>query len=260
MHITKNRTTQLYLVIAVFILITAAWELLVRVTDMPAFTLPAPSSIAKRFVALLSSSHFWADTWVTLSEILLGFGVSVIIAIIFGVLISQFLVLELSLLPYVIGFQAIPSIALAPIYVTWFGYGMASKIVMAVTIASFPIMMMVIAGLQASSAEQIQMLRSFGATRLQILLKVKVPNALPFFFTGLKLGIIMAVTGAIVAEFQGAQAGLGLRTLQYYNQAKTADAFATLTALALMSIILHGITGRIKSKIVFWTNPHGGFV
>lgn len=261
MQLTKNKATQTLLVIAVFVLITGAWQLFVSVAQISEFILPSPTAIAKRFIAMLSEIGFWRDTCITAHEILLGFGLSTIIAIILGTLIAQFLVLEMSLLPYVIGFQAIPSVALAPIYATWFGFGIASKIAMVVTLACFPIMMMVIAGLQSSKIEQIQMLRAFGATRMQILLKVQIPNALPFFFTGLKLGVIMSVTGAVVAEFLGgAEAGLGYRTHQYFERVKITEAFATLIALGIMSIIFHGIIAKLKSSIVFWVNPHGGKV
>lgn len=256
MRITKNKCTQFVLVIAVFGIVTFAWQFIATATQTPEYLLPRPLSIAKRFIAFLKDPTFWKDTTITLSEILLGFVLSILVAIIIGALISQIMVLELSLLPYIVAFQTIPSITLAPIFVNWFGYGMASKIVMVFTVAAFPIIMMVIAGLQSSSSEQIQMLRSFGANRLQILKKVQVPNALPFFFTGLRLGIIMSVTGAIVAEFQGAEAGLGYRIAQYYQNAKVIDAFAAIFALSIIGVLLYSLIGLLRSYVVFWISPH----
>jgi NitT/TauT family transport system permease protein len=252
----KNRITQAVLVVLVFILVTAAWQIFVRVTDTPAYTLPAPSDIGEKLLAMLQTPSFWRDVWVTLQETFWGFLLSIVIAVTLGVLISQFYTLELSLLPYIVAFQTIPSIALAPIYLYWFGYGMAPKIALAVTISCFPIMINVIAGLQSTNAEQLQMLRAFGASRMQILLKLSIPNAMPHFFTGLRLGIIMSLTGALVAEFVGASAGLGLRILQYEAQAKIADMFGVLIALGVMGILAYALISCLRKKVVFWEDPH----
>lgn len=238
------------LVIIIFVMMVAVWETCVAVFQ-PA-TVPAPSAIAKSLVKLLHSYAFLKDICITAQEAFWGYLVSIIIAVILGVLISQFYVLELGVLPYVIAFQTVPSIALAPIYLSWFGYGMASKIALAVTIACFPIMVNVIAGLQATNVEQIQMLRAFGATRFQILMKVKIPNALPHFFTGLKLGAVMSLTGAIVAEFVSAQEGLGACVLDYYHRMHLADMFAVLVILGMMGVFAHGLISWLKNRIVFW--------
>lgn len=253
MQTRSNKLTQTLLVFAVFIIVGVVWQTTVKVFDVPAYILPAPSEIAKSLVMLLHNYEFLKDICITTQEAFWGYLVSIVIAVLLGVLISQFYILELSLLPYVVAFQTVPSIALAPIYLTWFGYGMTSKIALAVTIACFPIMINVIAGLQATNMEQIQMLRAFGATRFQILMKVKIPNALPHFFTGLKLGIVMSLTGALVAEFVSAKAGLGSRILEYTNF-RTADMFAVLVILGVMGVLAHGAIAWLKNKIVFWEN------
>jgi ABC-type nitrate/sulfonate/bicarbonate transport system, permease component len=259
MHLAKNKLTQFVLVLTVLIVITVTCELLVKMNAAPHSLFVPPSEIAKSLLRLIQDAGFWKDTTITFSEVLLGFAFSILVAIIIGTLISQFLVLELSFMPYVIGFQAIPSITLAPIFHQWFGpAGLASKIALVFAVAAFPIIMMVITGLQSSKTDQIQMLRSFGASRLQILTKVQVPNALPYFFAGLRMGIIMAITGAVVAEFQGAEAGLGYRFLLDFSNFRFADAYAAILALSFMGIFLHTLIGWLRTYVVFWVKPNSG--
>ncbi|MGL4668803.1 MAG: ABC transporter permease, partial [Saezia sp.] len=255
--LTRNKLTQFVLVLTVLIVITVACEFLVQMNTTPHSLFVPPSEVAKSLLRLLQDVGFWKDTTVTFSEVLLGFAFSILVAIVIGTLISQFLVLELSFMPYVIGFQAIPSITLAPIFHQWFGpAGLASKIALVFAVAAFPIIVMVITGLQSSKTDQIQMLRSFGANRLQILTTVKIPNALPYFFAGLRMGIVMAITGAVVAEFQGADAGLGYRFLLDFSNFRFADAYAAVLALSFMGIFLHTLIGWLRTSVVFWVKPH----
>jgi NitT/TauT family transport system permease protein len=199
---------------------------------------------------------FWHDFIVTLSEVLMGYAGGIVLAVLLGVAVAQLPLLELSLMPYIVAFQTIPSVALAPLFLQWFGYGTLSKVVMAGLIAFFPILVNVIAGLQASSRDEIQMLRAFGATRLQILLKVRVPNALPYVFAGLDLGVVFALVGAIVAEFVGAKAGLGNRILQYNEQFNIAGMFAVLMVLAMLGMLMHGAVVAVRHRVVFWIERH----
>ena len=189
---------------------------------------------------------------VTLHEVLLGYSVGIALAVVLGVAIAQVTVLELALMPYIVAFQTIPSVALAPLFLQWFGYGTLSKVVMAALIAFFPILVNVIAGLQACGRDELQMARAFGATRLQLLVKVRVPNALPFVFAGLELGIVFALVGAIVAEFVGAKAGLGNRILQYNEQFNIAGMFAVLLVLATLGMVMHRLVGWLKARVLFW--------
>lgn len=252
----KDKALQVTLVIVVFVLFLAVWETCVRYFDVPFYTLPRPSTIAAAVWEIAWQSAFWKDVYITLLEAFWGYIASIAIAIIFGVLISQNYLLNLSLMPYIVAFQTIPSIALAPIYLQWFGFGMASKIALAITIACFPIMINVIAGLQATNTDQAQMLRAFGATRLQILRKLTIPNALPHFFTGLKLGIVMALTGALVSEFVGSKAGLGFRIQQCIAQFEFAQMFGVLFVLSVIGIFSYALISLLRRRIIFWEKPY----
>lgn len=250
------RMQQSGLVAATFVLVVALWEAAVHWGGMPAFVLPPPSAIATQLARLHTNPLFWADVMVTLHEVLLGYALAIVLALLLGVAISQLKVLELSLMPYIVAFQTIPSVALAPLFLQWFGYGLASKVVMAALIAFFPILVNVIAGLQATGRDELDMARVFGATRLQTLLKIRAPNALPFVFAGLELGIVFALVGAIVGEFVGAKAGLGNRILQFNEQFNIAGMFAVLMVLALLGMLMHGAVRLLKRRVLFWAHRH----
>lgn len=250
------RVQQALLVCASLLLVIGSWEALVRWLQVPAFILPPPSAIATQLLTMAGSPLFWTDLAITLHEVLAGYVLAIVLAVVLGVAIAQLPILELSLMPYIVAFQTIPSVALAPLFLQWFGYGTASKVVMAALIAFFPILVNVIAGLQASGREELQMLRAFGATRTQTLLKLRVPNALPYVFAGLELGVVFALVGAIVAEFVGAKAGLGNRILQYNEQFNIAGMFAVLLVLALMGMLMHGAVRLLKKRVLFWGVVH----
>lgn len=248
----NEKTLQALLVVIVFILVVACWELGVKFWQVPSYLLPPPSQIFVQLVKLLQSGLFWENFQVTMIEVLLGYVCGVVLAALLGVSIAQAKIFQLALLPYIVAFQTIPTVALAPIFLQWFGYGITSKIVMAALISFFPMLINVVAGLQSAGRDEIQMLKAFGATPLQILLKVKLPASLPFVFAGLGLGIIFALIGTIVAEFVGAQKGLGKMLMQFNEQFNIAGMFAVLVVLAIIGVIMHMIVAYAKHKIVFW--------
>lgn len=248
----NDKIARWFYVIVFFFIVISAWELIVALFHISSDVLPPPSDIGAALKALISSKRFWENYVFTLHEVLLGYGLAIILALILAILISQFRPMRLGLMPYVVAFQAIPTIALAPIIQLWFGYQMTSKVIMAALIAFFPMLINFIAGLQAARHDEIQLLKAFGATRFQILTKVRIPNACPFVFAGLDLGIIFALIGAIVAEFVGAEKGVIRILLQYDSQFNIAGMFAVLITLSLTGMVLHGIVEYIKKRVVFW--------
>jgi NitT/TauT family transport system permease protein len=143
-------------------------------------------------------------------------------------------------------------VAIAPLIVIWFGYGIMSKVVITALIAFFPVVVNCIAGMNAASYQQVDMLRSFTATRWQVFRMVKIQAAMPFIFAGLDIAIVLAVIGAIVGEFIGAQAGLGFLLLQRNFSMDTAGTFAILIVLSAIGMILHLLMNMIRRRIVFW--------
>ena len=251
MKFLRNRP-EYVLVPSVFIAFVLIWENLVNILKIEEIILPAPSQIGDSLYFQLSNPLFWSNFRITSQETLLGFTAAVIFAVIAGTFISQIKVVDKAFMPYLVGFQAIPKIALAPIFIVWFGFGMTSKVVMAATVAFFPMLINIIEGLKSADNDQIRMLRVFGASRFQIFLKVQIPCALPFFFAGLDVGILLAILGAVVGEFLGSQDGLGAMVLLAQYNFETPTMFAILIVLSLMGIFAHIVVKALQRKFAFW--------
>jgi NitT/TauT family transport system permease protein len=237
----------------VFVLVVALWSATVSWFKVPAYILPSPAAIWKALLRNLADATFYQDAGVTCAEVLFGYLFGAVVAVVLGGLIAEICVLKKALLPYVIALQAVPAITLAPIFVMWFGYGQLSKIAMSALVSSFPIAMATITGLNGYPDEQARMIRAFGGSRWQIFLRVKVPNALPYIFSGLKTGMLLALVGAIVGEFIGAKTGLGARILLYNYQFNIAGSYAIIIVLAVIGLALTGLIAFVQSRVVFWT-------
>ncbi|KGA09630.1 MAG: binding-protein-dependent transport systems inner membrane component [actinobacterium acAMD-5] len=252
----RNRP-EIFLVPVVFIFVMWLWETLINRLEVKETILPTPSRIGEALIMQFQNAYFWQNAWVTTKEALYGFFFATLFAIIVGTFVSQIKIVEKTVMPYLVGFQAIPKVALAPIFIIWFGFGQTSKVVMAATIAFFPILINIIEGLKSADSDRIRMLRVFGATRYQIFRKVQVPSAMPFFFAGLDVGILLAILGAVVGEFLGSQEGLGNMVLVSQYNFETPTMFAILIVLSLMGIFAHIIVRAFQKKFAFWAdNSH----
>lgn len=248
-------TSSVFLVPAFFLFAVTVWELSVVWLSIPSFILPPPSAIGGSLMSMVQTQGFWNDVQVTGTEMLLGYAIGVAVALILGLLVSQITIFERTFMPYIVAFQAVPKTALAPLFLIWFGFGLTSKVVTASLAAFFPILITVIEGLNAADRDHIAMLRSLGASRWQVFRYVKFPSALPFIFAGLNIGIIFALIGAVVAEFVGAQAGLGYRVLQANFTFDIAGLFATLIALSLTGLLPYYALRIVQKRFVFWGEP-----
>jgi NitT/TauT family transport system permease protein len=247
---------ELWMVPAVFVFVVLAWEIGVKVFDVDPFVLPPPSDIAESLWNQLQDPLFWGHFWVTTKETLIGYAIGVVVALTLGTLISQIPLLEKTLMPYIVAFQTVPKVALAPLFVVWFGFGLTSKIVMAAVISFFPILINVIEGLRSADADRIQMLTVFGASKSQVFRMVRLPTALPFIFAGLDIGIVFAILGAVVGEFIGAQEGLGYLLLQTNYNFDIAGMFAVLVVLSLMGMLAHLLIRFTQRKVAFWAEEN----
>ena len=243
---------ELWLIPGLFVVVMAVWEVGVDLFGVKDFVLPPPSQIVASLVTQLESALFWRHLLVTSQEALLGFVIGVVTALVLGTAISQVSLLEKTLMPYVVMFQTVPKVALAPLFVVWFGFGLTSKVVMAAVISFFPMLINVIEGLRSAEADRIQMLTVFGASRSQIFRMVRLPSAMPFIFAGLEIGIVFSILGAVVGEFIGAQEGLGYLLLQTNYNFDIAGMFAVLVVLSLMGLIAHLVIRYLQRKIAFW--------
>lgn len=240
--------------ILLFIVLIGGWEAVVRLFDVSPIIVPAPSAVAK---AMWSGfrGDFPYHFAITFYETLVGFVLGSAFGLVLGVLIGQFRLLERTLYPYVIAFQTLPKVAIAPIIVIWFGYGVTSKIVITATIAFFPLLANTIVGLRSAPQDQIELMVAFTASRWQVFRRARFPQALPYIFVGLDVAVVLSVIGAIVGEFVGAQAGLGYLILQYNFSMNMAGVFAILIVLSAMGIGLHLVVSFIHRRVVFWMEP-----
>ena len=237
------------LLIAVFL---GLWEAFVRLFEIPLFILPTPSSV---FVALyrgFASSLYIDHIWVTLAETLMGFVLGTTLAFVLGTVIALSRRIEYFLYPFVVMFQAMPKVALAPLIIVWFGLGITSKVVNAALVAFFPLMVNTIVGLRSAEEDKVNLMRSLAASKVQIFWMLQLPNAMPYIFAGLEIAMIFALIGAIVAEFVGAQSGLGMLIQSMNFTMDVAGQFSVLLLLSIIGLLLNGVVAGVRKRVLFW--------
>jgi NitT/TauT family transport system permease protein len=241
----------------VFIVFVGGWELIVRVFDVPVIILPPPTQIAVAFSQSLLAGELGWHLAVTMFEVILGFIVGAASGLLLGFGIALSPRAERLFYPYVVAFQTVPKVAVAPIVVIWFGYGVSSKVVITAMIAFFPVLANAIVGLRSAPQDQVDMMVSYTASRWQVFRMVRLPASLPYIFVGLDVAIVLSVIGAIVGEFVGAKAGLGFLILQKNFNFDMAGTFVVLIVLSLIGVGLHEIVSRVQRRVVFWVDIAG---
>ncbi len=229
------------------------WELASRVLHIPKFVMPAPSQIAAE--AWEWRYRFVGHSWVTLYETLGGFALSIVVAVPLATLIVYSPWMRRALYPLIVLLQAVPKIAVAPVLLLVIGYGEASKVIVAFLVAFFPIVVDTATGLAATPPELLELSRSYRASAFKTFVKVRFPMALPFFFSGLKVAITLAVIGAVVGEFIGSDKGLGYVILSSTSYWKTELAFASMILLSLIAIVLFGAVCLVERLVCPWLAP-----
>jgi NitT/TauT family transport system permease protein len=228
-----------------------AWKLLTVVTGTPEYILPAPEVVGERAVHAIGSGLLWEHTAVTLSEILLGLAVGAATAIAVGTALGKSVVVERVLSPYIVAAQSVPILALAPLLDIWFGGGLLARVLICALIVFFPIAIATMVGIRSADPLLREMFRSLGATPGQLTVRLEIPSALPVIFGGLRVGVTLAVIGAVVAEWAGASSGLGV-LINIANQGlfDTPLMFVALATLAVIGIGLHGLVVSFERRLV----------
>lgn len=242
--------SKLVLPVVILLAVLGMWEAAVHFFEIKHFILPPPSKI----VVTLFAKHklLLKHSLVTLQEMLLGFALAVSIGIPLAVLMFEFPILEKAFYPYVIGSQTVPVFAIAPLLVTWFSFGIASKVIMAAIIVFFAIVLNTLEGLKSTDPDTVNLFRILRATRWQILWKVHIPSALPFIFSGMKIGISISTIGAVIGEWIGASAGLGFLMLYANSQAQTSVIFAAIFCLTLLGLGLFALMTVLERFAMPW--------
>jgi NitT/TauT family transport system permease protein len=230
----RARVSSIIYPVGVVLAVLAIWEAGTRVFNVPAFLLPPPSAIGVSFIANASLLLFHG--WITLAEILFGFALSIVVGIPLALAIFLWPAFSRSILPLLVSSQAMPKVAVAPLFLVWFGFGLLPKVLIAFLIAFFPIVINTVVGLGSIEPEKIYLARSMGFGATATFFKIRLPNALPAIFGGLKISITLAVVGAVVGEFVGGDAGLGYLLMVANGSMDTRLLFAGILALTMLGV------------------------
>ena len=230
--------------------ILVIWELGVQVWDIPKWQLPSPSAIGQELAA--SRSLLLEHTLVTLEEIVLGFIAALASGLVLATAIAYSRILERSVYPIVIASQTVPIIAIAPLLLIWVGYGIAPKVIVVALICFYPIAVNTVDGLKAVDPDMVNMMKTLGASRWQVFTKLQMPTAMPYMFSGIKVGISVSVIAAVIGEWVGASAGLGYLITYSQPLFLTARVFAAIVVLSAMGISLFVLASVVERMMLPW--------
>ena len=247
----RRRLIDLGGILGAAVVFVVGWKLLVVLGDWKPFVLPPPESVAARLLSAWADGTMAPNAAATLLEVALGFGLGASLAVLIGYLLARSRLAERVLSPYVVAAQSTPVLALAPLFALWFGTGLLSKVVMCSLIVFFPVAVATMVGIREVDRSLLEMSRAFRATRLQTLTRIEIPGALPSIFGGLRVGVTLAVIGAIISEWAGADTGLGV----LLNVAKGSRfdmplALATLVTIGGLGVASYIVVVLVEHRVV----------
>jgi NitT/TauT family transport system permease protein len=232
------------------LILLGVWEIAVKIFELPSYLLPPPSEIAR--VMVESSQSILENSWVTAYEMLLGYFLAIVIAIPMAIAITASPSFDRFITPILLFFQTVPKISLAPLFLVWFGVGVLPKVLVAFLISFFPIIIDTAVGLRSIHPDMIDLARSMGATKFQIFSRFRLPTSLPYLFSGLKVASTLAVVGAVVGEFVGADKGLGYLLLVANSNLLTSLMFGAIFALTAQGLILFYLIQGLETILIPW--------
>lgn len=230
--------------------VVIAWEAVIRLFSVPTFVLPAPTAIMASLIE--NRAPLATAAQATALEVLFGFLFASLVGVLVALVIVRFERFGRALYPLIVLFQNVPKVALAPIFILWFGYDLAPKILLIVVIAFFPVAIDMLAGLQSVEPSFVSLMRSVGASKSKIMLRVRIPHSLPHLIAGLKVAITFSVIGAIVGEFAGANKGLGYVIQFASTQLDTPLIFAALIVVSVLGLAFYYIVEFAERQLVPW--------
>jgi NitT/TauT family transport system permease protein len=227
-----------------------AWQLATYVFRIPSYLLPSPLAIA------IDVAHRWPilleNTWITLIEIMAGFIISVAVGIPLAIVVTYSQTLDRAIYPLIVGSQTIPKVAIAPLLLAWFGFGLAPKVMIVALVAFFPIVVNSVVGLRSATPQMLHLARSMGASPIQVFWRFRLPQAMPSIFAGMKLAIVFSVIGAVVAEFVGAGSGLGYLIMIAGADFKIDRQFSAILVLSVLGMLLFWLAGWVERRLLPW--------
>jgi ABC-type nitrate/sulfonate/bicarbonate transport system permease component len=230
--------------------VLGAWQAYTGLADISPLLLPSPFAVAGSVVD--NTALFARNAVVTLQEILLGFVLGAAAGIALAVLLTYSRLAERAVYPWLVASQMVPIVAVAPILVVWFGFTIVPKVVVVALVCFFPVVVNTVDGLKAVDPDTVRLMRTLGMSRPRIMRSVRVPSALPYVFSGLKVAMALSVIGAVFGEWVGSSEGLGYLMLALNNQLATTELFAAVLVLSLMGITLFFLVGLVERLVIPW--------
>ena len=249
----RGSATDGLLAIAVLVAVLATWQWASMVRAISSLLLPSPVAIANALVGLLTSPFYYGHLGATAFEAISGFAIGAVVAITLAMILTQLPTVGQLASPYIVAFQVLPKVALAPLLVIWLGFGMESKIALSIAISFFPILISTIKGIERVPMNSIRLMRSLRASRRQVLIMLIVPVALPYIFAGLRAGATLALIGAVVGEYVTAREGLGKLLITFASNAQQPSVWATTFVIGALGLLLYGVVGAIGRRLVWWS-------
>jgi len=247
------RAVTMFLVLLVFL---SVWQLVYALKLISHIILPSPFATIEEIVTvglnLLTGDYMLKALWTTAQEVLIGFMIAVVLGFFLGLLVGETDFGERMVMPYLVAINAMPKVAFAPLFVSWLGFGIASKVALAAFVALFPVIVGTAAGIHAADQNARMLFRTIGASRWQTLTMLKLPTGMPHFFTGLKNAAVLAVVGAVVGEFLGGGKGFGELIRIAASMINTPRVFALIIYLSLLGLGTFGIVLWLQRKLIFW--------
>jgi NitT/TauT family transport system permease protein len=239
-----------------FAIVVAIWDLVTRMGWVSPIILPSPRETLDDLIFvgrnLITGDYMLEALWTTTLTVIYGFLIAAAIGFSLGVLVGETKFGERAVMPYLVAIDTMPKIAFAPLFIAWLGFGISSKVALAAFIATFAIVVATAAGLYAASENERMLFKSMGASRLQTLIRLKLPTGLPYIFTGLKIASVGVMAGAITGEFLGGGKGFGALIRQSASQMNTPRVFALILHLSLLGLALYFTIAWIQRRFVFW--------
>ena len=249
-----------------FVIVVGIWDLVTRMGWVSVIILPTPAETLNDlfFVGnnLISGKYMLDALWTTTLTVFYGFAIATGIGFSLGVLVGETKFGERAVMPYLVAIDTMPKVAFAPLFIAWLGFDIGSKVALAAFIATFPIVVATAAGLYAATENERMLFKAMGATRMQTLLRLKLPTGLPYIFTGLKIAAVGVMAGAITGEFLGGGKGFGALIRQAASQLNTPRVFSLILYLSLLGLALYFTVVWVQRRFVFWqkVDQKGGVV
>jgi NitT/TauT family transport system permease protein len=238
--------------IVAIVVLVAIWKLVIAIFDVSPFVLPQPEHVVRGMRELVDSNGFWSDVKTTLTETLVGFAIALGLGLGLGTLLGRVVWLEQAMRPVIVASQVVPKVALIPLFIIWFGFGITSKIIIVALLSFFPILLNVILGVRSVDTGHRDVMRSLNATRWQTFRRLEYPSTLPYILAGMEVGIVFAVVGAVVGEYLGGDQGLGYRIVTSLNNLEAETLFAVILVLTLFGFLLYLVVVVLKRFLIPW--------